>query len=299
MNSGLYECQVMHARFTPRAHRFVYRLFYLAVDLDELPALDRSLRLFSVNRRNLYALREPDFFPTTEKRHHPTGRVEVGAAASSSLRERVDTFLAAHGVARPGRVVLIALPRIAGYLFNPVAFYFCWDQAGVPVAAIAEVTNTFRERKLYLLDPATRSEGNGAFHLRVPKHFYVSPFSDVDVAFDFILRVPGDRLGIRIDDYTNGSRTLATTLRGNRRELSDTRLAWFTVKYPLLSLAVMARIHWHAFRLWLKRVPWYAKAARSTDQRDVYFPHASLRNDALATAATSPTPPFLQRSDPA
>jgi uncharacterized protein len=201
------------------------------------------------------------------------------------LKARVITHLARHGIdLTGGRVELVALPRVLGYLFNPVAFYFCYDRHGAPVAALSEVTNTFKEMKPYVLRAASGERGAGSaeqgeavtFRLRVPKHFYVSPFSDVDVAFDFMLRTPGSRLSVQIDDYVGSERMLTSTLTGARRPLTDARLAWFTLKYPFITLQVIGLIHWHAFRLWLKNVPWFAKAARSVDQRDLYRPHASL-----------------------
>jgi DUF1365 family protein len=278
MSSCLYECDVMHARFAPREHRFVYRIFLFALDLDELPDLHRRLPLFSVNRPNLYSFREADYLPTGEPVHpapgappvcHPIGDKRVG------LKQRVVGYLAAQGVdLTGGRVVLVTLPRIFGYLFNPVSFYFCYDRTGVCVAALAEVTNTFREMKPYFLGPDTRADGT--FRLRVPKHFYVSPFSDVDVEFDFRLRPPDNRLAVQIDDHTGGRRTLTSTLTGPRRALTGARLAWFTVKYPLLTLRIIGLIHWHALLLWLKRVPWFTKAGRSAEQRDLYRPHASI-----------------------
>lgn len=284
VNSCLYECHVMHARFAPKAHRFVYRIFLFALDLDELDTLHRKLRLFSFNRRNLYSFRDGDYLPTHEPVHnsapaapHPALRVPP------SLKSRIVAHLAARGIdLTGGRVLLVTLPRVLGYLFNPVSFYFCYDRTGAPVAALAEVTNTFKEMKPYLLGLENRVEG--VFRLRVPKHFYVSPFSDVDVAFDFQLRTPGERLSIQIDDYVGAARTLTSTLTGPRQPLTDARLAWFTLKYPLITLKVIGLIHWHALRLWLKNVPWFAKAARAADQRDLYRPHASL---APAPAASS------------
>lgn len=288
LRSCLYECRVMHQRLAPKPHRFDYRLFYFAVDLDELDALHARLRLFSVNGPNLYSLRESDFFPTHEPLHNASanGRAEPldspratptarpAAAPYPNLKTRVLTYLADRGIdLTDGRIVLVTLPRVAGYLFNPVSFYFCFARTGEPVTAIAEVTNTFREMKPFHV---SERRGETTFHLRAPKNFYVSPFSDVDVEFDFTLRTPGERLSIQIDDYTGGERTLISTLHGPRADLTDARLAWFTLKYPLLTLRVITLIHWHALILWLKRIPWFAKAARAANQRDLYRPHASV-----------------------
>ncbi|MCF3651220.1 DUF1365 domain-containing protein [Opitutaceae bacterium LMO-CP1] len=274
----------MHARFLPRVHRFVYRLFMLSVDLDELPQLDRGLRLFSVNRGNLFSLRERDFLPLTEPAHNaaPTGECNhygYTLADAPTLKERVLAYLEAHQV-DPGvgaRVELVTLPRMLGYRFNPVSFYYIRNAADEPVAAICEVTNTFHEMKPYLLSGDMLT--SAGFRHRTPKFFYVSPFSDVDVAFDFKLRVPTDRLAVQIDDYTGADRTLTTTLAGPARAFTDGALALFLVKYPLLTLRVIFLIHWHAMRLWLKKVPWFAKAGRGADQRDLYRPHASLKRE--------------------
>lgn len=279
MNSCLYECHIFHERFSPRRHRFLYRIFLFALDLDELEALHRKLPFFSVNRPNLYSFRDGDFLPTAEPRHNaaaekcrPAGDTPLG------LKARVVNFLAPHGVdLSGGRVMLVTLPRVAGYLFNPVSFYFCFDREGAPIAALSEVTNTFKEMKPYFVGLKAGATGDGGeFHRRVPKHFYVSPYSDVDVAFDFTLRPPGEKLSVQIDDYVGAERTLTSVLTGERRALTGARLAWFTVKYPLITLRIISLIHWHALRLWMKRVPWFAKAARPADQRELYRPHSSL-----------------------
>ena len=283
MKSCLYECRVVHARFAPQRHRFDYRIFLFAIDLDELPELGRTLRLFGHNSPNLYSFRSTDFLPTSEPVFRGSAAdsspsVRLDASPGGELKSRVVEFAARHQVdIRDGRIALLALPRVLGYLFNPVCFYFCHDRDGAPAAVIAEVTNTFRETKLFFLGPESLDTQRGQFRLRVPKHFYVSPFSDVDVAFDFVLRCPGARLALQIDDYAGSERTLTSTLIGERRPLTDARLAWFTIKYPLITLHIIARIHWQALRLWWKRVPWFAKNARVAEQRSVYRPHHSLR----------------------
>lgn len=281
MPSCLYECHVMHQRFTPASHRFLYRIFLFGLDLDELPELDRRLPLFSVDRPNLFSFRQSDYLRLDGPVHN--GASQAAAPGSTApLKQRVESFLRSRGIELDGgKVTLVALPRILGHIFNPVSFYFCHDRHGAPLAAIAEVTNTFRESKPFLLGPdrlvPPGTAGTpAAFHHREPKFFYVSPFSDVDVAFDFHLRVPGPALSIQIDDYAGKERTLTSTLTGKREILSNGRLVWYLLKYPLLSLRILGLIHWHALRLWLKKVPWFAKAARPADQRDVHQPHSSL-----------------------
>jgi len=304
MNSRLYECRVLHARFVPKPHRFAYRLFMLAVDLDELPLLHRRLRLFSVNRANIYSFRENDFLPTSEPLFNPSAADSPTASAADRaaltvvpLKARVLAFFASHGIdlGPGGRVQLVMLPRLLGYSFNPVSFYYGYDAAGTCLGAIAEVTNTFREMKPYFVGPAQKLDGapatagTGEFRLRTPKFFYVSPFSDVDVAFDFHLSAPKDKLAVQIDDYVGTQRTLTSSLHGPSSPLTDARLAWFTFKYPLLTLRIIGLIHWHALRLFLKKTPWFPKSARSDDQRDLYHPHASLTHDATASADRHPT----------
>ncbi len=302
MNSRIYECHVMHARFLPKPHRFVYRIFMLAIDLDELPTLHRRLHLFSVNAPNFYSFRETDFLPTTEPLHNqspnPTcplisDKPAASASPNSSLKARVLTYLASRGtdLGPRARIELVTLPRVFGYLFNPVSFYFCYNAAGTCVAAISEVTNTFREMKPYFLGPETfrpaaSATAPGSFNLRTPKNFYVSPFSDVDVAFDFNLLPPSEKLSVQIDDYVGPDRTLTSTLTGPARPLTDSTLAWFLLKYPLITLRIISLIHWHALVLYLKKIPWFAKAARPSDQRDLYRPHASLSR----RQPDSPTP---------
>ena len=97
MNSCLYECHILHHRFSPKAHRFLYRIFLFALDLDELDSLHRHLRLFSLNQRNLYSFRESDYLPTSEVTHNPSGPGPAPTSGAQSLKARVITHLATQG----------------------------------------------------------------------------------------------------------------------------------------------------------------------------------------------------------
>lgn len=259
MNSCLYECAVMHHRLAPKVHQFSYRIFLFSLDLDEIDELARRIFGFSRNRTNFYDFRDGDHL----------------APGPGSVREKLIAYLASQNVPWPegGRVQLVTLPRVLGYVFNPVSFYFCFDASGTPFASVAEVSNTFKEMKLFLLRPGGE---DGRFRLVTPKHFYVSPFSSLDLEFDFKLRVPGETLEIHIDDRDAGRPVLVSALTGRRVALTSARLAWMTLKYPLITLRVIFLIHWHALLLWLKRIPWFAKTADPHRQRDVLRPHSSL-----------------------
>ena len=169
MNSCLYECSVMHHRFAPKVHHFQHSLFMFYLDLDELDQVARQLWLFSHNRKNLYSFADRD--------HEPSG--------PGTLKECIVRFLAANKIemTRPdhpantlpakhpgGKIMLLTLPRICGYIFNPISVYYCFDEAGQPVATVVEVGNTFREMKLYLLraEDMTTAE---QFEKIMPKHF--------------------------------------------------------------------------------------------------------------------------------
>ena len=275
--SRLYACRVLHERFAPKRHRFAYRLFYLALDLDELPALHRRLWCFSVNRPNLFSFWERDYLPSPAPIHQPTGPAE-NSPAPSSLKERVLAYCASQGTdLGPGaRIALVTLPRVFGHAFNPVSFYLCCDSAGALRCAIAAVTNTFHETKLYFLPRLPAASGPAACGARMPKHFYVSPFSDLEVAFDFRVHAPGRKLAVVIDDYEAGRLTLHSTLGGDAEPLTGARLLGRLLRSPAVLFRVLTLIHWQALRLWLKRIPHFRKADRADLQRDVRHPHSSL-----------------------
>lgn len=262
LRSCLYECEVMHHRLAPKEHHFRYNIFMFALDLDELDLVAARVRGFSHNRRNLYEFRDRD-------------HLTLAGGETSSLRQNLTAWLALGGIQFPatGRITLVTLPRVLGYIFNPVSFYFCSDATGAPLCAVVQVGNTFRELKPYLLPTAS---ADGAFRLVTPKHFYVSPFSALDLSFDFKLKVPSEHLEMHIDDRADGRRVLLSALTGRRVPLTTTRLAWLSLKYPFITLKVIFLIHWHALLLWSRRLPWHRKSANPDLQRDVFQPHTSL-----------------------
>lgn len=251
MNSCLYRCKVRHSRTKPKQHRFAYDCFVFCIDLDEIPKLSKKLRLFAHNSRAPYALRDSD-------------HLEIGG---STIRENVESFLRIKGVStEPGRIDLVTNLRTWGYVFNPVSFYFVYDKEQQPLCVVAEVANTFNEQKLYLVE--SRNEKTGTFRQSHKKLFYISPFSSPDTHLNFALNPPEDRISLSITENDSEGTYFISSLQGKRTELSDTNLLRYTLRFPFITLKVIAAIHWEAARLYLKKIPFFRKTYRQDLQTE-------------------------------
>lgn len=259
MNSCLYKAMVCHNRLAPRPHRFDYKVFLFCLDLAEIDTLSKKLRLLSHNRFNLFNFRDSDHLQLP------------GTAAG--LRSHLTQWLQTQNIELgTGRVMLLTNCRTLGYQFNPVSFYFCFDQEDKPLCAVAEVGNTFHELKPYLLDRSCLTANT--FREKIRKYFYVSPFIDLDTWFDFDLSIPDQALRIQIDDYdAEGHRFFISTLDGKRRKLTDRNLIRSFLSIPFVTLKVITLIHWEALKLWRKKIPFHRKASQPELQRDVYRPY--------------------------
>ena len=264
----------MHARLRPRGHRFTHAVFALAVDLDTLPALGSGLALLAPGGWAPYQVREQDFLPRAAIFHPREQSADDFGRPGDGLKARVLAFCRAHGADLPdhARVTLVAMPRAFGKSYNPASFHLV-SVDGELRAAVAEVHNTFGERKAWCLGPECK-QADGSLRLRTPKRFYVSPFSGLETEFEFILKAPGDDLLLRVDHFEGGEKTLVSAWTGRRVPLTDARLAWLTLRMPFLVLKVIALIHLHAAWLWLiKRLPFRRKKDDPAQQVDLRDPH--------------------------
>ncbi len=242
----------MHNRLMPKSHRFVYDVFMFFLDLDEADGLTKKFLPLSRNRFNLFSFRDRDHI-----------RYKGGNVKESVLEYLKDKNIR---LAEP-RIYLLTNLAFLGYNFNPVSFFYCFDGER-PVCAVAEVGNTFREMKYYVLNSDTLRDN--AFRLRTVKYFYVSPFIDHDAEFDFHLKIPGEKLEIVINDYKNGNKFFLTALTGMKKPLTHGRLLWYCLRFPFITLQVIGLIHWQALKLWRKKLAFYRKAEFPELQREVY-----------------------------
>lgn len=235
MNSALYTGVVWHQRLRPLRHRLRYRMFSLLLDLDELPALAARLRLFSLDRFNLFSW---------HRRDH-------GAGEPEGPRAHVERQLRAAGLPAGGAIRLLAMPRILGYAFNPLAVYFCHAPTGPLQAILYEVNNTFGERHSYLI-PVDPAQEQAWVDQRCDKRMHVSPFLPLDMHYRFRVRPPGEQLSIGVQTHDAQGAVLLARLDAQRRPLTDAALLRAFCTHPLLTLKVIAAIHWEALQLWRK-----------------------------------------------
>ena len=276
----LYDAEVMHARLWPKRNTFTHSVFCFAIDLSDFGKIGEGLAMLSESGWAPYQIRQEDFLPRAEI-FQPEGTPQSFGKAGDSLAGRVHAFCAAHGEVLPSdaAITLVAMPRAFGKSYNPVIFFLI-SVAGQLRCGIAEVHNTFGERKAWFLGTECRTtlpSGESILKLRTPKRFYVSPFSGLDTEFEFTLRQPSEKLCLGVDHYEAGQKTLISTWTGRAVPLTDARLLWLTLKTPLLILKVVALIHLHAAGLWLiKKLPFRKKGADIPLQRNLRNPTTEL-----------------------
>lgn len=236
---------VTHRRLRPAQHAFTYPAFCMRLPLSQLATLER--RGIAHNRHGVVSFHDRDH----------------GPCDGSPLLPWIRALLVAEGVAADGEIVLHAFPRMLGYAFNPVSFWVCHDRSGGVRAVLCEVRNTFGERHLYLLANVDCAPLESGQTLTARKVFHVSPFCDVKGRYAFRFHFGAERWLARID-YFDADGTLPlleTWISGQAEALTPAATRGLVWRYRLFTFGVVARIHWQAVKLWMKRVPYFTKPA--------------------------------------
>ena len=245
--ASLYVGDVMHQRMKPVGHRFRYKVYSLLIDLDQLDEADGVSRLFSVNRANLMSFYESDHLRGTEE---------------TSLRAHIDGLLADAGLSEPAaRIELACYPRIFGQVFNPLSVYYAYDSEDQPIALIYEVRNTFGESHTYVCKIENGEISQAGIRQSRSKIFYVSPFMELDLRYNFRMNLPGDQIKWRILESDQTGPLLAATYNGFRRSLSTGSITACLLQIPLLPWKIVGGIHYEALKLWLKGVRYVPRPA--------------------------------------
>lgn len=239
--------EVMHRRTRPAVHAFIYPVFCLRIDLRRLDQI-KSHSLFGLD-----CWRPLAFY----RRDHGDG--------SGDLLGWLQEQVASAGLSMPdGEIWLQAFPRVMGYVFNPVSFWYLHDRDGSLRMILAAVNNTFGEHHQYLLMAEHGQAIDADTRLICRKAFHVSPFCQVTGYYAFRYLGLGQSHAMSVDyfeDDTPQQALIATEIRVQTQPASRRNLLVAWARMPMLTLGVVWRIHWQALRLWLKHIPYHKKPA--------------------------------------
>lgn len=247
-NSGILEAKIYHKRHQPVNYEFLHSLFFLALNLNDLYGNIKT-KLFSINRLNLFSVFWKDYgFESFDDPKSYIFNVLKNAKLETECIEDI---------------LLISLPKVVGYSFNPTSFWLCFNKKKELCAVLAEVNNTFKERHGYLcfnknLSPIKKTDY--IFHKKI---LHVSPFCETKGYYIFSFDIDLNKMNITIDYYEKEKKKIiSTSIRGTRKILSDRNLIKYFFKYHFMTLKVIFFIHYHALNLWIKKVPYFKKPSK-------------------------------------
>jgi DUF1365 family protein len=193
-------------------------------------------------------------------------RRDHGPRDGTSLRQWAQDLLAPHGIdLQGGKILLLCLPRLLGYTFNPLSIWYCHHRDGSLQAVICEVNNTFGEHHFYLLHAQGQAMPWPA-RAELDKRFHVSPLIGMQARYRFRLSKPDQRLAVTIEEFQDGSPMLIATQTGSMQALNDRSLLLALLRTPLMTFKVITAIHWQALKIWLRGAPFFRKPEPPEEQ---------------------------------
>ncbi|WP_036302605.1 DUF1365 domain-containing protein [Methylotenera sp. L2L1] len=255
-SNAIYQGWVSHQRFKPKAHGFRYQVFMMFLNLDELPTMFNNRIFWSFESKNIAWFKRADYFGDPAK----------------PLKDEISQLVEVNTGKKPsGPICMLTNMRYFGYCFNPVTFYYCFEDDGETLQAIvSHITNTpWNESFAYVHDYSKnrtiKFTNNGELSIfKFSKAFHVSPFMPMNIDYDWAFQLDQEQLHIHMKNLQNEQLIFNATLSLHRTEFNPSKLNALLIKYPFMTIKVVLAIYWSALKLWLKRVPFYSHPNSTT-----------------------------------
>jgi hypothetical protein len=263
----IFTAKVMHKRLFPRTNSFTYGVYYLALPLSFLTGGLSLREILKCRGTNKFQDNADNFFQNLsynkfgalsfyDKDHGSKDGKNLNKWARKILKRYALNDITHH-------IMLVSMPRVFGYVFNPVSFWLCFDKKRKLRAVLCEVNNTFGETHNYL---CAHEKGDIIKHddwIEAKKLFHVSPFLKREGHYKFRFSSQGNKLGIWIDFYdSKGKKQLLTSLTGHLKPLTGTSLRRAFWQHPLVTVKTVLLIHWQALKLVGKGIQYIKKPSQ-------------------------------------
>jgi len=241
----LYVSDVMHRRMSPVRYRFSYRVFGLLSNLDQLNKLGNLSKFISYNRFNLFSFYD----------------VDHGPEDGSALKPWIQNHLSENNITTENLTVYLhSMPRVLGYTFNPISYWFCYTKENQLLAILVEVNNTFGDKHSYLLDAKNLPE-YASVRAKKKKNLHVSPLIDMDAEYYFKISQPKNTFTAAIKETQKQKLFLVAAQHGLKKEITSALLLKVFFSLPLMTLKVITMIHWQALKIYLRGGNFYKRPA--------------------------------------